>query len=192
MGLDMYLNRAPRYRGITPEQIKKLNGYFDWIKRKESNDMEYSLYDWCHVREEELPSEDCIAFYRKYYACRYSYWDDEQKYGFDRIDEDVGYWHGANQIHNWFVENIQHGEDNCLPYEVSKTKLYELLDLCYEVLENMDLADDLLPTVNGCFFDSTEHDEWYMKYLRETIKILEQVLKETNFDTHMIVYRASW
>ena len=37
--------------------------------------------------------------------------------------EDVGYWRKANQIHNWFVQNVQGGEDDCGIYEVSQAKL---------------------------------------------------------------------
>jgi len=29
------------------------------------------------------------------------------------IVEEVGYWRKANQIHNWFVENVQNGIDEC-------------------------------------------------------------------------------
>ena len=29
------------------------------------------------------------------------------------ITEELGYWRKANQIHRWFVENVQDGVDNC-------------------------------------------------------------------------------
>ena len=37
--------------------------------------------------------------------------------------EEVGYWRKANAIHNWFVNNIQNGKDDCRRYEVSKENL---------------------------------------------------------------------
>lgn len=49
------------------------------------------------------------------------------------IEESVGYWRKANQIHKWFVDNVQEGEDDCKEYYVSKQKLKELLTLCEEV-----------------------------------------------------------
>lgn len=49
------------------------------------------------------------------------------------IEEDVGYWRKANHIHQWFVDNVQHGEDDCRSYEVSEEQLQELLDLCIRV-----------------------------------------------------------
>lgn len=33
------------------------------------------------------------------------------------------YWRKANQIHRWFVENVQHNIDNCAMYYVSKNEL---------------------------------------------------------------------
>ena len=49
------------------------------------------------------------------------------------IVEDVAYWRKANQIHNWFVENVQGGNDNCEEYYVSRDQLQDLLDICLEV-----------------------------------------------------------
>ena len=57
---------------------------------------------------------------------------------FDRvcyIEESVGYWRKANAIHNWFVKNIQDGEDDCRDYYLGINSLKELLDKCLEVKE---------------------------------------------------------
>ena len=51
------------------------------------------------------------------------------------ILQEVGYWRKANAIHNWFVENIQKGEDDCKEYYVPYEKLVELLKICKEVKE---------------------------------------------------------
>jgi len=59
---------------------------------------------------------------------------------------EAGYWRKANQIHRWFVTNIQHNNDNCVEYFVSKDQLLELLDLVNRVLEDNTLAPTLLPT----------------------------------------------
>jgi hypothetical protein len=50
------------------------------------------------------------------------------------IEEDVMYWRKANQIHKWFVDNIQKGVDDCGTYYVGTDKLQELLDICKQVL----------------------------------------------------------
>ena len=57
------------------------------------------------------------------------------------IEESVGYWRKANQIHNWFVENCQDGIDNCEEHYVPTEKLQELLDICKEVKEKAILKD---------------------------------------------------
>src|SRR5690606_27196657 len=65
---------------------------------------------------------------------------------------EVAYWRKANHIHNWFVENVQGGVDNCEPFEVTKDKLQELLNLCQLVYTNKDKAKELMPTSGGFFF----------------------------------------
>ena len=46
----------------------------------------------------------------------------------------VANWRKANHIHQWFVDNVQDGEDDCGLYEVTKEKFEELLNICKEVL----------------------------------------------------------
>lgn len=104
------------------------------------------------------------------------------------IDEKVSYWRKANAIHKWFVDNVQDGVDNCQSYYVSTEKLEELLELCKKVkktakvkdgiIENVEEIEELLPTTDGCFFGSTNYDEWYMQDIDYTIKILGQILRE--------------
>lgn len=55
------------------------------------------------------------------------------------IDERAGYWRKANAIHNWFVENVQGGEDNCQASYVSHEQLQELLNTCNEVINAVKL-----------------------------------------------------
>lgn len=110
----------------------------------------------------------------------------------ESLFEEVGYWRKANAIHRWFVENIQDGVDDRGKYEVEKEKLEELLAYCKEVLEDHSKAEELLPSQCGFFFGSTEYDEWYFEDIKDTIKILEKVLEETDFDRQMITYQSSW
>lgn len=56
------------------------------------------------------------------------------------IEEEIGYWRKANAIHNWFVENVQEGRDDCKPYYVSKEKLEELLDTVNKALASCELV----------------------------------------------------
>lgn len=174
MGLDMYLRRK-RYLGKA--KLKIIGNEYDWYKNigEEINNVSY-------------------------------------------IEEEIGYWRKANQIHNWFVENVQNGNDDCHEYEVSYEKAQDLLKICKDikqhcklkkgkvingetlkdgkwvpiiedgkVMTNKKYAENLLPTVSGFFFGSTEYNQWYMQDIEDTIKILEKIQPD---DT--IYYNSSW
>jgi hypothetical protein len=57
------------------------------------------------------------------------------------ISFDAGYWRKANAIHNWFVENVQDGVDDCGDYGVSREQLKELLGIVNRVLKASVLVD---------------------------------------------------
>ena len=79
------------------------------------------------------------------------------------ITVEAGYWRKSNQIHNWFVQNVQEGIDECQEAYVSRDQLKELRDTCQKVLDNRDLAEQLLPTTGGFFFGGTDYDKWYYR-----------------------------
>ena len=125
MGLDSYLYRMPRYKNTTVKEINAIEGYLDWLKaKKEGNEYaDCTLKEWCGVDESELPSKDVIELYKSFY------------YGYGHIMEKIGYWRKANQIHNFFVKNVQDGKDDCSYHnECTKEILEDLLDKCYKVL----------------------------------------------------------
>ena len=105
------------------------------------------------------------------------------------IEEDVGYWRKANQIHNWFVTNIQDGKDKCQESYVPKEKLIELRDLCLQVLETKE--SELLPPTSGFFFGSTAIDEYYFEQLEETVNIINNLNLDQD-DEGEYYYEASW
>lgn len=103
----------------------------------------------------------------------------------------IGYWRKANAIHNWFVQNVQNGEDNCRPYYVDTEKLKELRAECQSALADKDNTDILPPTA-GFFFGSTERDEYYYDDLKTTIEIIDNILNNDRFKGLNIYYRFSW
>ena len=105
------------------------------------------------------------------------------------IIEEAGYWRKQNQIHRWFVENIQNGTDDCGEYYVSKDALASLLELCEKVKADNALADELLPGASGFFFGGTEYDEWYFNGIDNTIDILKEALEDENGE---YLYSSSW
>lgn len=105
------------------------------------------------------------------------------------IDVPMGYWRKSNQIHNWFVQNIGDGVDECQKMFVPRDRLEELKDICQKVLDDNSLAEELLPTGEGFFFGSTEYDEYYFGDLAETVKIIDRCLAS---DFEYFEYQASW
>ena len=124
----------------------------------------------------------------------------DEKYNLPKIDadkivdvvEEVMYWRKANQIHKWFVDNIQNGVDDCGTYAVSLEKLQELVDLCKQVLENPEKASELLPTQSGFFFGGIEYDEYYFEDLEKTIKGLEEIMPTIDGLNNSLEYSSSW
>lgn len=94
------------------------------------------------------------------------------------VDQEVVYWRKANAIHQWFVLNIQAGEDDCGSYDVSIDNLKTLKEACVAVLEDPDLASELLPTTTGPFFGATDYDEDYLGDLRYTVDKLKLILTQ--------------
>jgi hypothetical protein len=110
----------------------------------------------------------------------------------------VAYWRNANQIHNWFVKNIQNGEDDCEKYFVPNSKLIELLELVNYVWNNfyvngeinIELINEKLPPKSGFFFSSTDVDESYKQDLEYTKKILERITTSEHFKNSDFYYRS--
>jgi len=100
------------------------------------------------------------------------------------------YWRKANQIHAWFVKNIQNDVDNCGDYYVSQDKLIELLALCKHALATKDPS--LFPPQAGFFFGGTDIDEWYWRDLTDTINQLERIFALPEIDKLSFFYSSSW
>ena len=58
------------------------------------------------------------------------------------VEEEVMSWNGANHIHGWFVDNVQHGKDNGELYHVSNQELRLLLEVCEKVLIGSQLVGE--------------------------------------------------
>lgn len=116
------------------------------------------------------------------------------------ININVGYWRKANQIHNWFVKNVQEGEDNCAEYFVPRDKLQELLSICNE-LEVLHVkgdpsanqkAGELLPPSSGFFFGGTAIDDGYWEDIEYTASTIRGILNNPKFELAEFYYRSSW
>lgn len=144
-----------------------------------------------NTESEKEVSFDFIKFGRK----------EEFKFKIGEMSEiiaQVGYWRKANHIHKWFVDNIQQGEDDCKEYYVPIDKLKELHNICSKILntknkkKQLELAKQELPVQKGFFFGSAEVDEWYFSDLKDTVTIIDDIMKSPDYERHDYYYRASW
>lgn len=110
------------------------------------------------------------------------------------ITEQICYWRKANHIHQYFVNVIGNGVDDCKPIYVDTDDLRVLLDICKEVKNNPNLASEKLPTRAGFFFGGTEYDESYMQDIIDTINFLEEEINDVNNNDILCdyEYQASW
>lgn len=155
MGLDMYLQRAPKIENCTLQDIKVVESYFRWKDAKTRGE-KCTLKEWCGISYKDL-NKKAIKQLEPYFIKRYQAWDKEHKYGFNSIFENVGDWRKANAIHAWFVDNVQDGEDDCEPHEVSKEQLMKLYLICKTIVTESTLAPDKV--INGQCFNN-ETGEW--------------------------------
>ena len=86
----------------------------------------------------------------------------------DYIIEEVGYWRKANQIHNWFVKNVQDGEDDCKSYYVEIEQLKKLLEICKTIKDTARLVPGKIKAGKKWV-----KDHWEQQY--EEGKIIENV-----------------
>lgn len=128
------------------------------------------------------------------------------------------YWRKANAIHKFFYDKCaQDGQEDNDILSVSKEDLIELVQLCQEVLFDLNscpstiekaknslgdefdyeitkydsqVAREKLPTQSGFFFGSTDYDNYYKSYLTETMNKLQGVILETDWDNENVWYYA--
>lgn len=116
--------------------------------------------------------------------------DVPEGYTVKAVRVEAAYWRKANQIHAWFVDNVQNGEDECRPHYVEREKLQELIDLCKRAIETKDAS--LLTPRGGFFFGSTEIDEYYWDDLQNTIDQLFKALRSFDEKDWTFEYCSCW
>ena len=147
MGLDMYLKGTKTF-GIYPRGQYKppFERTFEFQSLLNNHDMENAPID-----------------YDTSWSC-YS------------VQLPLMYWRKSNQIHQWFVQNVQGGKDNCEEYSVSLDQLKLLSKTIEPALVSTAAASELLPTSEGFFFGSQEYDEYYFEDLKTTKKQIDKII----------------
>jgi hypothetical protein len=191
MGLDMYMtiSRKLSHKRKSEREVVKL---LDSCAGKLTADSDGELYVGQYTTDDDAKKLGALLRSTKIGAdvntiCKVD--------GIWHLNKELMYWRKANQIHQWFVDNVQNGVDDCGRYVVDLCQIDELLYDIDLVLSNHSLADDILPTQNGFFFGGTEYDKYYFSDLRETKRNLKPLRKrkayrdETRYEFR---YSSSW
>lgn len=105
----------------------------------------------------------------------------------------IGYWRKANQIHGWFVDNVQGGKDECQQSYVEREQLENLRELCFQVRKRKHDATVLMPPTAGFFFGSQAIDEYYWHDIDHTLDVIDKALtKFPKGSGWEFYYRSSW
>jgi hypothetical protein len=197
MGLDMYLRAR---RDITdPELIARALPELAKLKRYD-DESDYFLPMWDHYLGK--PEYEVAGTIIREIAGLGPIMGPDASSGYAEISPNGGvltvsvtcvYWRKANQVHNWFVQNVQNGVDDCDEYPVDAEQLAYLVSLCDRVLADTKTARDLLPPASGFFFGGTDIDEWYGQDLIHTSEDLKRVINAAiQMGGITFAYQSSW
>jgi hypothetical protein len=110
------------------------------------------------------------------------------------IEYELMYWRKANAIHNWFVTNVQSGNDDCSRYNVGVEHLKRLVSDIDMALKGK-FPEYHMPTQEGFFFGGTQYDEFYEEELKRTKKEVRKIVKylESDEEGYLdVYYQSSW
>lgn len=105
----------------------------------------------------------------------------------------IGYFRKVNFLVKFF-EKKGFDVENQVPLAITKEDAEELLSKCEEVLKDHSKGPELLPTMSGFFFGSTDYDDYYYKnveYVRDYIK--NELLQEfDDLGENEDIYFETW
>ena len=146
MGLDMYLNTFPRTNELTIQQLDAISDYHTDILRGNMH-LAPEGFDTWNKTQQQIAKEIVDAATTTYYD-----WDDNHELPRSSIGAQVGYWRKANAVHQYFVDAVQDGEDDCRYHrEVTRGVLFDLQEKCKTILENAVMTAGKI--VNGYTYD---------------------------------------
>lgn len=99
----------------------------------------------------------------------------------------VGYFRKVNCVYRYFEDNLT--DETAW---VTKDECEDIVKRCSAVLENPDLASELMPTRSGFFFGSTEYDKYYFSDLKNVRKQFKSFIKYFKTDDDLVFINMSW
>lgn len=221
MGLDMYLSKAKRIDGVSVDDLTNLNEYFGYCVRpdkyRDDTPKTWSGLDMRYVNL-DLAEKYITEYKKRYYLFdvekKYGYLSLFEQVGYWRKANQIHRWfveyvqENEDNCDSYEVSKEQLEELLNVCKQVLKgSKLVKgkvvngqrfengKLENIYEdgeYIENPSIAKKLLPCESGFFFGSTDYDQWYYNDVEQTVDILEDVLRNTDFEHEIVMYRSSW
>jgi hypothetical protein len=194
------------YETIPREDIVLIDKYFNWKKAKaEGKDCGDTLKEWCGIPESKLVHKYVVNYYNDFYVEKtmyHEYMGEVEVYSvFDQLARIVK----ANQIFNWFINNVMSGVANNDYYEVTKEHLENLLKICNKVknsftnndgeyIVNAEVAEENLPLMKerGIFFGTSTYDNNYATHVIEMVNIIDNILSTIDFEKETVYFNAIW
>lgn len=102
----------------------------------------------------------------------------------------VAYWRKFNALHNWFVNNVQLGVDDCGFYELFQDHIVDLLDTLQNTLDDQDSSH--FEPIGGFFFGSIEVDDYYWEQVENTRDKMYRLLNDFDWENQRMFYYSSW
>ena len=187
MGLDMYLERYPRYKHYTPREACSVNYHLEWAAEIKSlppeKDWE-ALNNMCKSREE-------IGYWRKANAI-HKWFVDHVQGG----EDDCDYHEEVTEqillelkgICEEILNNCKLADGEVIEYWDSNLTPHYTSGM---VISNPEICEALLPTQSGFFFGDTNYTKYYLDDVKDTLAIVDAAL-ETDFERYAIYYVSSW
>lgn len=95
---------------------------------------------------------------------------------FNRVKQtEIGYFMKVNFLIPFFESQLGCEIENLRKVKIDKEDAEELLRRCSAVLDDHSRAKELLPTLEGFFFGSTDYDDYYF----EDVKSVREYVKDT-------------
>ena len=156
MGLDMYLNKFPRTTCLSVHDLDTVIGIHTAVTLLSENKTENIHFPSSFANTHFTP-EQVTAATKLINAASISYydWDDAHNYPQSSIVTEVGYWRKANAVHDYFVQHVQDGVDDCKYHnEVTKEILTDLRDRCRRIIESTVMISAKIRNGQHFNFDS--------------------------------------
>lgn len=109
-----------------------------------------------------------------------------------RKEINLAYYRKVNFLVKFFQDR-EFDVENQTPLRIYKGDIEELLNCCNKVLNDHSKAPELLPTMDGFFFGSTDYNEYYFNSVErvrnDCIKLLDEF---DSLDEDESIYFETW